>query len=789
MSTWVLCWLVVPAVVVVLSTGLGLLAERVTRTRLPAPVVLALGMCSLVVLTTLGTAFGATATLTGPAVVVLALAGWLLARPPLTRRGARRRSVLAALAVFAVYAAPVALSGGVSWAGFIKLDDTPTWMALADRLASAGHTTDGLAQSTYGVLVRLLFDQGYPVGAFADLGVVARITGQDVAWVIQPLMATLAAGLALGLYAATAGVVRSTAWRAVIAFVASTSTLLLGYVMWGGIKEITLALLLTTAGVLLTQGRTDPRPLLSQAALFAIPMAGVFVLFGIAGVVYLLPLAVAELALVWRAYGLRRVPAAAGVFVAVFAVLGLPTLVLFRQQLTTFGDSSLRGAEDIGNLFGPLRFWQIFGVWPTGDFRVAPDAIGVTVLLVAVVAAGVAGGVVISVRARRPTVVVLVAMSLVVALWSVFGNAWLEGKALAVASPAMLLAAGVAFAWLAEHERVFEGVALAGLVGLGVVVSATMTYREVWFAPSDRMQELATIGAGDAARPALILEYNAAAARHFLRRLDAEGAGELRYHVIPMRSGSGLDKGAFADVDDFPVSSLLPYPSLVLRTELTGSRPPSVYSVTERGTYYDVWSSSADAPTVVAHWPLGDHSDPAAVAPCSVVRQAIGRAGSTGRVAAAVRPPLVTVDLAAGDLPSGWGAGLQSGSVSITRAGSITRTLTVPAAGRYVATLGGSFWGDITVTVDGQAWYSDQGRLNWTPYSNPMPAIDLAAGRHTITVEYTQGWAPGAAYTPSEVGPVVLSTSGADVPVTYLAPAQALSLCGQRLDWVEAVAH
>ena len=788
MTSWILCWLMVPAVVVVLSIGLGLLAQWAARTPMSGPVVVAMGMSALVVLATLLTTLSVTVALSGPLVLALAGAGWVLGWPSMRWHSGRTWPSLAALAAFICYAAPVALSGGVSWAGFIKLDDSATWMALGDRLASAGNTTTDLAHSTYGVLVGLLLNSGYPVGAFADLGMIGRLTGQDIAFVLAPLMATLAAGLAFALYAATQGLVRSVVWRAVIAFIASTSALLVGYVLWGGIKEVTLALLLTTACLMLTRGKADTRPLLGQAALLAVPLAGVLVVFGIAGAVYLAPLALVETVLIWRSYGFKSLLRAAAVFVGVIAVLGFPTWRVVSLQLSTAGASELRGSQDIGNLFGPLSFWQVFGVWPTGDFRVAPESRAVTALLIAVVVGGVIGGVLVGIRRRLPAVPVFVGMSLLLSVGSVFGNAWLVGKVLAVAAPAMLLAAGVAFAHVAESGRRFEGMALIGLVGVGVLVSNTMAYREVWIAPADRMQELATIGAIDAPKPALILEYNPAAARYLLRYLDTEGAGELRYNEIPMYGGKGLGKGDFGDIDDFPVTTLAAYPTLVLRTELTASRPPSVYVVSRPGTYYDVWTADRSVPAILSHWPLGDHSDPAAPAPCDIVKQAIAVAGQTGRVAAAVRPPQVVVSLSDSVLPPGWTVGAAPGSVSVSSPGTVTSSFDVPADGTYLATIGGSIFGGVTVSVDGQEWYSDQGRLNWTPYSNPMPARSLTKGAHTLTVTYSVGWLPGQGYTPSSIGPVVLSTSGANVPVTYVSTADALTLCGKRLDWVEAVA-
>ena len=108
-------------------------------------------------------------------------------------------------------------------------------------------------------------------------------------------------------------------------------------------------------------------------------------------------------------------------------------------------------------------------------------------------------------------------------------------------------------------------------------------------------------------------------------------------------------------------------------------------------------------------------------------------------------------------------------------------------AGTYLASIGQSFWGTVTVSVDGAKVYSAWGQLNWSPYSNPMPPIVLAAGNHTLTVTYSQGWRPGEAFTPSTVGPVMLSTTGPVVPVAYVSADQATTLCGVRADWIEAI--
>ena len=225
----------------------------------------------------------------------------------------------------------------------------------------------------------------------------------------------------------------------------------------------------------------------------------------------------------------------------------------------------------------------------------------------------------------------------------------------------------------------------------------------------------------------------------------------------------------------------------MLRNELISSRPTSLYSVARPGTYYDVWSPQPGVPNVLQHWPLGTHADPAAPAPCAIVKEAIKVAGPTGRVAVADRAPVITVPLTDTILPDGWTVGSQPGSVTIAKNGTLTEPFSVDAAGLYNATLGGSLWAGVTLEVDGQPWWSGQNRLNWTPYSNPLPPIQLSAGKHLLTVTSKSGLLPGTGHTPSEIGPLVLSTGTYDVPVRYVESAKALSLCGQRVDWVEAV--
>jgi len=597
----------------------------------------------------------------------------------------------------------------------------------------------------------------------------------------------IAAILAWTLYAVTDGLIRGRALRAMASAVAASSALLFGYVLWGGFKEVTLAALLAIACVAVTQGKRDHQSPYAHAVLISLPLAAIFGVFGLAGLVYIAPIALLDVALLLRTTGWRAALQATGTFVVAFAVLSIPILRNLGEQISQLKTASLISDADIGNLFAPLKFWQVFGIWPTGDFRVVPDALAITIFVIALVVVTAALGVFIAVRARRPRLLAYVGVGLLVAAYSVFGNAWLEGKSLAVSSPAPLLAAGVGCAWLIENRRKFEGFVLGGIIVLGVATSVALGYLNMSPAPSNRVQELAAIGDSPLPKPALVLEYSPPAVRWFLRKLDAEGAGELRWNLIPTYTGDGLERGAYGDIDDFPMSSLTPYPTLVLRTFLNGSRPPSTWRLERAGEGYDVWVNDPAAPTIIAHWPLGTHDDPAAPAPCSLVKKAATTAGATGRVAFVRRAPLITVNLADGELPSGWSAGATRGSVLATNAGSITRSFSVPTAGQYRLSIGGSLFGPVTVSVDGKVVATRGPSLNWDSYGTPLPPVDLTSGSHTLDVSYSPGWLPGQGQSPVSFGPVQLSQQGPEAPFEYLPAANAQELCGQRLDWIEAV--
>ena len=284
--TFAVVWLAFPVVLGLVCFGCGLLLEEVTRRRLPVLLLMPMGFAFVIVVVQLATISDATAELGLPAVVAAAAAGFGLSYP---WGRIDPWAVLAPLLAYAVYAAPVVLSGDPTFTGYIKLDDTATWFALTDRVMEHGRSLDGLAPSSYEATLAFNLADGYPIGAFLPLGVGRALVGRDVAWVFQPYLAFAAAMLASALYVLAGTVLRAGPVRMVAAVVAAQPALLFGYVLWGGIKEIVgaalIALLATLVALALAE-EEGPRD--RDLVLIAVTCGAVIAVLSASGGLWLL---------------------------------------------------------------------------------------------------------------------------------------------------------------------------------------------------------------------------------------------------------------------------------------------------------------------------------------------------------------------------------------------------------------------------------------------------------------------------------------------------------------------
>ena len=208
----------------------------------------------------------------------------------------------------------------------------------------------------------------------------------------------------------------------------------------------------------------------------------------------------------------------------------------------------------------------------------------VTVLLIALVAACAGFGLWRSLHGGNWAVPLYVATTVPLAVIANLGSPWVGSKGLAIASPALLTAAGVGLAAVAARGWRLEASLGAGVVSVAVLWSSVLAYHDAWLAPHDSLADLEGIAKEPSLQaPALMLEYNVYATRHLFRELDAQGAAELRRDLIPTYSGQGVDPGKDSDIDDFPMSSLAKFNTLVLRRSVLASRPPSDWTLVRFG--------------------------------------------------------------------------------------------------------------------------------------------------------------------------------------------------------------
>jgi hypothetical protein len=324
----------------------------------------------------------------------------------------------------------------------------------------------------------------------------------------------------------------------------------------------------------------------------------------------------------------------------------------------------------------------------------------------------------------------------------------------------------------------------AALVG-GVLWSNVLAYREVALAPRSRLAELEQIGeryAGEG--PALMTEYEPYGVRHFLRRLNAEGASELRRSLVALQSGQPLEPQDYTDIDRIRLKDLLAYRTLVLRRSPVESVPPSVYQLVSRGHRYEVWQLRS-GPRVLEHLPLGNELDAAGVPNCASVLKLAGTTGAT-QLLAVERGQIAVVSLASRAHPPGWPT--SGADVYPDSDGTVSASVAVPSTNTYQVWVGGSFVGRLELRVDGQAVGESRHQLEWTGQYVLLARLPLTEGQHTIELRYdADGIRPGShGIAPFPLGPVVVAPEE-DARQVEVAPANARSLCRRRFDWIEAL--
>jgi hypothetical protein len=800
---FVAAWILLPALLTALSLGCGLLVERLSTVRLPGPLLVPVGLALIVVLARTAMTLDLTAELGTPVVVAAAVAGYGLSRRRLRLAVVDRWAVSAALVVFGVYAAPVVLSGSATFLGYTVLGDTAVHFTLIDRIATDGTSLADLPPSSYRTTLEGYFSSGYPLGSHAALAAVRPLAFIDVAWAFQPFLAFIAAALALTIVGLLRGVVRAGARPAAIGALAAQPALTYSFAAQGSVKELAtlwvVPLLAALVGRLAALPESESSTNRFQyRAPHLLPLAvasaaGVAVI-GVAVVPWLGPVLLVALWVVvrHRPRSVGRIVALAAAFIGGVLVLSLPALVDLGDYLDIAKDV-VTESTGLGNLLKPLDGLQVFGIWLTGDYRLPPgsgqglDNSTLTHVLIGVAAAsgllGLAWLVV-----RRAVGPLLYFVASLIALWYVTraGSPWADGKALAIAAPAVLLAA--ALGPIALEGRPWRNVlaaVVAVLIAGGVIVSNAYIYHGVSLASRDRLVELEELGERTSGEGPLLYTEFEEFAKHFLR--DADPVGATEGLEVPGWTPRTLDGGRAAFATTANVNTLLPedvnrFRLLVQRRGPDGQRPPSGWRRAWTGDFYELWRRE-DEPRILAH--------AAPTAPgCGSLRGIARKAeAASATLAAAPAPGWPRFVPSEHPIPFGW-APLPdgSGAVQTVGPGEIDGSLRVPRTDRYEVWLAGSFGRPVRVTIDDREVGSIGNELsqpwNWVK----LGQVQVDAGRHRVALVRGGGTLePGNGDGRRVVGPLVLRPAAAPSAVRELPPEDWRRLCGRAFAWVEAV--
>lgn len=749
------------------------------------------------------TSFAGLARFTAPALLGLSLLGLALNYQHLS---AILKSGYQALAVVITYlfaVLPALIYRKVTWPGWVQLDDTSTFLAITNHIFTAGQKVPTTLISTYDRTIEVALggsfygtysaatndvDFKYPIGALIPLGALGKITRIDFAWLYFPVLA-ICMGLTAGLFfQLLEKLFVDRNFRLLSAITAASATTYYSYILWGGIKEAVLVPILTFLFITSNKAVSDfKNGSLGRRSTFTylITLFALFATSGKSSIGFIF--ASLALAVILNYVNLIVLRGKKNLLFGLVILL----LILFVSKNIIFdllNKYFIPKIPDSGNLARAVNPLQSLGVWPSGDFRSDLYWQPYSYVIIAIVIILTVIGLLNLIKLNLYVVPIAVIVSLAIIIYSSsFSGIWLTGKAIAVASPFLLLAALSSIPVIARKVK-FEPIAYAALATLviGVGTSNYLAIRHTWLAPSEKVQELAQIGRDFKSQgPALMTDYSSLGSRYFLRDLSAESASELRVHPIPMRDGKELEKGFAADIDLFDNSEISKYPLLVLKHTAVGSRPLFNYDLKFTGKYYDVWKINNSNSSKILSLGLGNNLQPGGQVDCNRLSNFAGKLN--GEIYAAVRKPIQIVSLSDNLLPAGWqNNSSKFGAVYPSEKGTINSVVEIPETGDYEVFVGGSFGGKLEISIDNKQIFIGSTFFEGNPYlSNRLSKTKLEGGKHSIQIKYTSPLILPGAGNKESLGPIYFSSeTAATAKLTSEPVSNAKSLCTQNLDWI-----
>jgi hypothetical protein len=344
---------------------------------------------------------------------------------------------------------------------------------------------------------------------------------------------------------------------------------------------------------------------------------------------------------------------------------------------------------------------------------------------------------------------------------------------------------------------VILGALPALLITAGVLAGNALTYHDVTLAPYARLHELAYIGERFARQgPTLTPDFEEYA-EYYLR--DDNQTSMVNGPTLGLRpdvNRAAQPGGIFAyDLNEFSLSWVESFRTIVMRRNPVASRPPSNYRLVYLSSYYEVWQREQPAKSVYVHVPLADAPGNRSPRVCAEILASARKVGPTARVAY-MQTPSRYVQLDGSNTVLSGALQDSGGTILATGAGRAVREQPIPAAGRYDFFLSGSFGRPVDVLVDGK-------HVGTAAYQVSYPGEWLLIGSRRLSravhrIEITRG---GVSLHPGNgdgidgfnrtIGPLVIIPARPALPVVrYSGVGQFRQICrssSQPLRWAEVV--
>ncbi len=807
--------LVYPAVLALLSLGVGLGIDRISGSFLPAMLLVAVGVAGLIALAQLVTYVPALTPGTPYAMAVLAaaglLAGWQRIRGGVSEWREHAWGVAAGAVTYVIALAPVIAAGRPSLSSYMALTDSAVHILGADYILQHGQSFAHLdLNSSAGVYVNNYYRHAYPSGADTLFGASAMLVRASLLFAYQPFCAFMLAVAAGPAWLLARRIGLNGAWAALAAITACVPALVYGYELVGEVKElVTLPELMALGALVVVHDRWlrgPPRGMVAFGLVVAAGVSTIGVAFGAwAAATGLVLVALAVLAVGRGKVWAQHVWASAATVIALVLVGAWPTWSRLPGSVEVA--RAIATTANPGNLQRQLPIVRALGIWLSGNYVVAPTgvALSVTYAFVAVALMAFAIGAWHVVRTDRTLAWWIALMLCVWLVLTASGTTWTDAKTLMLTSPIVVLVSWAGVAALRARAWLGVAVMLAAALVAGVLASDAVQYHTSNLAPTARYQELAAVGRRFAGKgPALFTDYDEYA-MYELRDLEVGGPNFI--YPPPALAGVVPSHGYPVEVDRIAAAKLAAYPLIITRRNPRAARPPAAYSLTWQGTYYQVWARrrSARLPVAGTSAPIDGTlscQSIAAVAAAAAAAQARGRsqAGDGARagagprpglsLAAAIAPELVKLPLARLHHTRRWTRGRIG--LLLNGPGSLHGSFTVPHPGVWDVWIEGQLMPEVHIGLDGHRIGSIAGQVGGTSLTQQVMtplSVKLAAGAHRLAIQRdASGLAPGEGGW-ADIRAIYLTPAGAGsmAQLVRVPAAHWRSLCSRRLEWVEAL--